>query len=89
MSCGEDTDGAASMFDEDVEPCADGGHKWMCLTMQWGDIVGADSEGNPVFVPDAESTDMGHLDRPWSGSTAYGCSKCSCRWSPELTAEPS
>lgn len=61
--------------------CSDsptGLHEWMCITIQHGVIVGVDSTGAPVFIPD-DTADL-ELDSPCLGQSGYGCAHCSEPW---------
>ena len=61
----------------------DGSHRWQCITVQDGDIIGVDSTGAPVFIPDNTA---GHaLDFPSLGQQAYGCAHCDVVWDESLT----
>lgn len=72
------------MFDPSTDDCSVGGpHKWMCMTVQEGEIVGVDSTGAPVFIPDDTaglSPDSQSLGKP-----VYGCAVCSEVWDESLT----
>lgn len=47
-------------------------HVWMAMSLVLGEIVGADSDGNPVFVAMSDE------------KTVYGCDECGINWTPEL-----
>lgn len=47
-------------------------HVWMALSRVLGEIVGADSDGNPVFVAMSDE------------EIVYGCDVCGISWTPEL-----
>ena len=53
-------------------------HEWACITIQRGEIVGEDSTGAPVFIP--ESTAGLAPDSPSWATQAYGCDHCSEPW---------
>ncbi len=65
------------------DSCLDDGHKWMCMTMQLGEIVGVDSTGAPVFIPDG--TAALSTDTPSVVESVYGCANCSTVWDESLT----
>jgi hypothetical protein len=60
-----------------------GQHHWLAITMQLGTIVGVDSTGAPVFIPD-DTADAG-LDSPCYGGHHYGCAHCDTTWHEGLT----
>lgn len=62
------------------------GHHWMAIRMELGSIVGVDSSGAPIFIPD-DIKGIG-ADQPSHGDTAYGCAHCDVPWTPELTVSP-
>jgi len=53
-------------------------HEWMAISIQHGVIVGVDSTGAPVFIPD-DTAEYG-LDSPSLAVPAYGCAHCSAPW---------
>ena len=69
-----------------VVQCSDsptGLHEWLCITIQPGMIVGVDSTGAPVFIPD-DTAESGP-DSPSSAPSAYGCAHCETVWDESLT----
>jgi hypothetical protein len=53
-------------------------HEWVCITIQRGEIVGTDSTGAPVFIP--ESIADREPDSPCWAQQAYGCDHCDAPW---------
>jgi hypothetical protein len=53
-------------------------HEWVCVTIQRGEIVGEDSTGAPVFIP--EDTADHEPDSPCWAVQAYGCDHCNESW---------
>lgn len=64
--------------DVQCEDSPTGLHEWMCITMQLGQIVGVDSTGAPIFIPD--DTAGFALDSPCWAEPQYGCAHCSEPW---------
>ena len=53
-------------------------HEWMCISIQHGVIVGVDSTGAPVFIPD--DTAEYEPDSPCLATQGYGCAHCGESW---------
>lgn len=73
------------MSDPSIGDCVSLGerHKWMCMTVQEGEIIGVDSTGAPVFIPD--DTVGLSPDSQSLGQSVYGCAVCSAVWDESLT----